>query len=104
MKLGKNEKPPWTKRAYKLKRGRCVLCRRFRATLLPHHVTYEPEHIVWVCNFCHWVIHRPLDVLDLFKRVIAAYKAQYGELPVKPDAQSKEILDKLDQSLLLSEK
>ena len=62
---------------------RCTLCGRNRRSTVGHHVTYTPEFVIPICNFCHWVIHRPDDVDALINKIKGVYVERYGPLPIK---------------------
>ena len=58
--------------------------------MIDHHLTYRPPQTVKICEFCHWVIHRPFDVRSLIERIHERYIAAYGRLPIVLNKPRKE--------------
>jgi len=40
----------------------CPLCGRKVPNLVKHHVSYEPEDVIYICNSCHAKIHKSKGV------------------------------------------
>jgi hypothetical protein len=66
--------------------SQCELCnRKRRSRFIKHHLKYRPEITIEICEFCHWVIHRPGEVQILIDRIKQRYVALYGQLPIKSE-------------------
>lgn len=49
----------------------CHVCQNRRRRICGHHLSYEPEIIVYLCSVCHFLLHElnrgSLNRVDLFK-------------------------------------
>ena len=60
-------------------KGICTVCKNDQRMILGHHLTYEPEVIIYLCSQCHLILHG-LARLDFdITNTLIGWVKQYGK-------------------------